>query len=282
VINNRILILGASGFIGNALYKELLSYFDVYGTYCNQDGLYCDNQVFFRFTSETDSITPLLEKIQPRFIISAFSAEGTAMLKTQNELISYCATRPLSNVLYMSDWSVFDARQRFPSYENDKPYSVSVSGKQHIAIEKLLQEQLPFQTTILRLPFVLGTNAPLMIQLRQAIKKSMAFEVFPKMIISVTTEDKMAQQLHYILNKEKTGIFHLASQDVVHYDDLFNEIASKISNRMPIFKKVFSKNVDEYQAILPKENVLPLPYQITVTEVIEICTLNEEIITFKN
>ena len=31
---NTILILGASGFIGNVLYKELLSYFDVYGTYC--------------------------------------------------------------------------------------------------------------------------------------------------------------------------------------------------------------------------------------------------------
>ncbi|HPE83401.1 MAG TPA: dTDP-4-dehydrorhamnose reductase, partial [Aequorivita sp.] len=32
-MGNRILILGGSGFLGNALYKELLSYFDVHCTY---------------------------------------------------------------------------------------------------------------------------------------------------------------------------------------------------------------------------------------------------------
>ena len=34
----RILILGASGFIGNALYKELNSYYDTFGTYFSKKG----------------------------------------------------------------------------------------------------------------------------------------------------------------------------------------------------------------------------------------------------
>ncbi len=53
---NKILILGASGFIGNALYKELLSYFDVYGTYASQEGLYGDNQVFYKYRVEDDAL----------------------------------------------------------------------------------------------------------------------------------------------------------------------------------------------------------------------------------
>ena len=44
----RILILGASGFIGNALYKELNSYYDTFGTYFNTRG-YKDNRHFFQF-----------------------------------------------------------------------------------------------------------------------------------------------------------------------------------------------------------------------------------------
>ena len=31
---HRILILGASGFLGQAIYKELYAYYNTFGTYC--------------------------------------------------------------------------------------------------------------------------------------------------------------------------------------------------------------------------------------------------------
>ena len=114
------------------------------------------------------------------------------------------------------------------------------------------------------------------------MKHHAVFEVFPKHIISITTEDKIAQQVHYIINKNLTGIFHLASNDVIHHDDLFTEIATKIGRKMPIFKSVYSSNEDLYRAILPRDNKLPETLQITVSEVIDSCTLHEEIVTFKN
>ena len=46
----RILILGASGFLGNAIYKELLSYFDVSGTYYSSGDQFDDNQVFHQYS----------------------------------------------------------------------------------------------------------------------------------------------------------------------------------------------------------------------------------------
>jgi len=68
---------------------------------------------------------------------------------------------------------------------------------------------------------------------------------------------------------------------MIHHEDLFREITSKIGDNMPIFKSVFSSNEDRYKAILPKMNKLPRQYQITVSEVIEESSLNEEIASVK-
>lgn len=281
-VHNRILILGASGFIGNALYKDLLSYFDVFGTYCNQHQHYEDNQVFYRFCVEEDSIAPILENVQPRFIVVSLAGNYIDRLKMLRELCLYVEQFPESRILYFSSSEIFDGQRNFPGYEYDKPNAESMFGKFNISAEKILQEQLPFQTMILRLPLVLGVNSPTIIQLRQSMRHQATFEIYPKHIVSVTTEDKIAQQVHYIINKNLTGIFHLSSSDVIHHDDLFTEIASKIGYKMPIFKKVYSSNDDLYRAILSKDNTLPETLQINVAEVIEACTLNEEIVTFKN
>ena len=281
-IHNRILIVGASGFIGNAIYKDLLSYFDVFGTYCTQHSTYKNNQVFYKYCVEEDRIYPILEEVKPRFIVVSLSGNYIEQLKMLREICFYAEQFPESRILYFSSFEAFSGQRKFPAYEYDIPVAESSFGRFSISAEKILQEQLPMQTSIARLPLVLGVNSPTLIQLRESMKHHAAFEVFPKHIISVTTEDKIAQQTHYIINKNLTGIFHLASNDVIHHDDLFTEIAVKIGRKMPIFKSVYSSNEDLYRAILPRDNKLPEALQINVSEVIDACTLNEEIVTFKN
>ena len=129
---------------------------------------------------------------------------------------------------------------------------------------------------------VLGFHSPRILQLRQAIKYKATFEIYPNLTISATTVDKVAQQIHYIISKKLDGIFHLASDDMVHHDDLFRDITSKIGDKKPIFKNVFRRSKNEYLAILPKKNKLPKQYRISVAKVIEDSTLSEEITTFKN
>ncbi len=279
---HTILILGASGFIGNALYHELLSYFSTYGTYCTQEGLYGDNQVFFKFCAEKDTVTEILAEVQPSVIISALDGQFKALLNTHREIATYVAERHHSRVLFLSSAEVFDGLYQFPSYENDTPKAESDYGRYKLAVEKLLLEQIPAQTTILRLPMVLGVTSPRLIQLRQASKHKAAFEVYPNQIISITTADKVAQQVHFIVNQHLDGIFHLASEDVIHHEDLFRELCEKLGDEPPIFKSVFQRNEDSYLAILPKKNKLPKSYRITVAEVIDACTLKEEISTFRS
>ena len=279
---NRVLIIGASGYIGNVIYRELLSYFKTFGTYCSSYKEFKDNKVFFKFCVEEDSILSILEKTKPSIIISSLRGDFKSQYKVHQDICNYLEKNQNCRLLFLSSASIFDGKFELPSYEFDKPEANSEYGKFKISVEKLILETIPAQVAILRLPMVLGVNSPRLIQLRQAIKNKVNFEVYPNLIISLTTADKIAQQVHYIINKKLDGIFHLASNDMVHHEDLFREITEKISEETPIFKSVFSRNEDSYLAILPKKNKLPEQYRITVAEVIDDCTLNEEIVSYKN
>jgi len=57
----KILILGGSGFIGHALYKELCNYYDTYGTYCSAHRTFEDNQHFYSYDMQDDDIVKLLQ-----------------------------------------------------------------------------------------------------------------------------------------------------------------------------------------------------------------------------
>ncbi len=277
----RILILGGSGFIGNAIYKELLSYFEVHCTYCKQLGAFSENQVFHNFCVEENSMLLLLNKIQPTIIISAINGDFKSQFEAHQQIVNYALINEDCSVFYISSSEVFDGKFRHPSYENDVTLSETASGKFKISVEKLFLETIPQQTAIIRLPMVLGINSPEILHLRQCIRHQATFEVFPNLIITTTTINKVCQQIHYIINQSLRGIFHLASNDMVHHEDLFREITSKMGDKMPIFKSVFSSNEDRYNVILPKENKLPNLNQITVSQVIEECSLNEEIISIK-
>jgi dTDP-4-dehydrorhamnose reductase len=281
-LSNRILILGASGFIGRSIYLELQSYFDVYGTYATNDDEYAENQVYFKYCLEEDNLDTILKKVKPAIIISSLRGGYELQLTAHEQLCDYLNDNHHIKIIYLSSMNVFDGKFKLPSYENDKVLAESDYGKFKISVERMLLKNIPAQTVILRLPIVLGIHSPRILQLRQAIKHKAAFEVYPNLTISITTADKVAQQIHYIISKELDGVFHLASDDMVHHEDLFREITSKMGDKTPIFKSVYRRNDEEYLAILPKKNKLPKNYRISVAEVVEDSTLSEEIATFKN
>ena len=279
---DTILILGASGFIGNVLYKELNSYFEIYGTYFSENSFYAENHVFRKYDVAKDDITEILSIVQPTVIISALRGDYKDQFHAHKAMAKYVKTHHHCRLLYLSSVNVFDGKFELPSYETDKPLAESEYGKFKLSVEKMLKEHIPAQLAILRLPMVLGVNSPRIMQLRQAMKHQAAFEVYPNLIISITTADKIAQQVHYIINQLLDGVFHLASTDMVHHEDLFKEISENLGDETPVFQRVYQRNEDSYLAILPKYNTLPKNYEITVSEVIESCTLKDEITTLKN
>ena len=274
---NRILILGASGFIGNTIYKELTSYFDVYGTYHTANKALDYNNVMFKFNVEKDNINDTLNKVNPNYIISSLRGPFKDQLRVHQETLNYTLSAVNCKIIYLSTVNVFDGKGKFPSYENDSLLAVSQYGKYKVRQEKAINKLPNSKFAILRLPLVLGVNSPRIIQLKEASKNKTDFEVYPNLIISVTTANKIAQQVHYIINKNLNGIFHLSSNNMIHHLELFEELSKKLELNHFVFKNTYTSNKDRYLAILAKHNKLPKNYQINISQVIEDCVLKEEI-----
>jgi dTDP-4-dehydrorhamnose reductase len=116
---------------------------------------------------------------------------------------------------------------------------------------------------------VFGWNSPRIQELRQLIADKESVEIFPNLIMNVTLDKKVTQQIHYIINRNKHGIFHLGSTDLVHHDEFIKNIIAFMTDGQVLLKHVFTTNEDRYLAVLPKYNKLPKHLQITSDKVLE-------------
>tara|TARA_R110002049_G_scaffold39786_1_gene122079 strand:- start:284 stop:1114 length:831 start_codon:yes stop_codon:yes gene_type:complete len=265
---NKILIIGASGFIGNAIYKELCAFYDTYGTYCFTEKEFKENGQFFEYDVEQTDIYELLERIKPDYIISAIRGNFTAQVLAHQHIVEYISTYKCK-LLYLSSANVFDAYSKYPSYELDKTLSLSIYGRLKIKIENMLLRLPKSKAIIVRLPMVFGNNSPRIKEIKTLLNAKEPIEVFPNLIFNVTHIEKLTQQIHYIINQNKTGIFHLGSNDLVHHEDFTKDIIKKIGLYNPIYKRVYTSNEDRYLAVLPKSNKLPKHLRTTYQDTID-------------
>lgn len=266
---HRILILGASGFIGNAIYKELCSYFKTFGTYRVSHKIYKNNNHFLQYNVEEDDVYEVLEATKPSIIISALRGDFNAQTIAHQHIAEYVLDHDCK-IIFLSSSNVFDAYSKYPSYELDKTLSGSVYGHFKIKIENMLLRLPKKKTAIVRLPMVLGTQSPRIKDIKQHLEDKTAIEIFPNIIMNVTTDSKVTQQIHYIINRNKSGVFHLGSTDLVHHDEYIKDIVNQITTKNGvIYKHVYTTNEDRYLAVLPKFNKLPKHLQVTSQEVLQ-------------
>ncbi|WP_238857861.1 sugar nucleotide-binding protein [Poritiphilus flavus] len=264
----KILILGASGFIGNAIYKELCNYYDTYGTYCNARRTFEHNGQFFRYDMEEDDIVRILESVQPQIIISAVRGNFAAQIQAHQHMLEYLVKNPC-RLYFLSSANVFDAYSKYPSYEYDKTLSESVYGRLKIKIENMLLRLPKSKMAILRVPMVFGNTSPRVKEIKRAIWNNEPVEVFPNLVMNVTNDDKLTQQIHYLINRDKGGVYHLGSNDLVHHEDFIKEVVERIGHFTPIYKRVFTTNEERYLAVLPRDNQLPKNLQMGYQEIID-------------
>ncbi|GGE14718.1 sugar nucleotide-binding protein [Psychroflexus salis] len=264
----KILILGVSGFLGKNLYKELYPYFDVYGTYCTSTQKLEKNKQFFLWNAEQELPGLLLDKLKPDLIISAFRSDFSAQVYAHFDIINYLVANN-KKLIYISSSNVFDAFTNYPSYEYDKTLSQSKYGLFQIKIENALLRLPNHLYNIVRIPMIFGYNSPKINEIKCLYELNQPLEVFPNVVINATVHSKFTQQIHYIINRNKQGVFHLGSTDLIHHNELIEEICNVLQLKNPIFKQVYNSNEDRFIAVIPKDNLLPKNLQISIEEVIE-------------
>ena len=243
-------------------------YYDTYGTY-HTGRIYSDNKHFIKFDLEQDDVSELLKRLKPSIVISALRGPFSDQLEAHQLMVEYAAASGCK-LVFLSSANVFDAFSHYPSYENDKTLSESIYGKLKIRCETALMRNLPEkQYAIIRLPMVFGIQSPRLREIKTALLLNEPIEVFPHLIINTTTQVKFSQQLHYIINRKLSGIFHVGSSDLIHHKEFVHEMVTMLDlKRKPMYKNVYTSNFDRYLAVLPRDNKLPKHLAITNEEVV--------------
>lgn len=265
---HRVLILGASGFLGNAIYKELCSYFKTFGTYNTENKLFEKNNHFFQYNVEEDDVFEILKALKPTIVISSLRGDFLAQVIAHKHITEYLKLNRQCKLIFLSSANVFDGYSKYPSYETDKTLSHSVYGHFKIKIENMLMRLPKKQIVIIRLPMVFGVQSPRIQELKMYINECKPVEVFPNLIMNVSTDSILTQQIHYIINRNKTGIFHLGSKDLVHHDEFIEDIIKTLDIKKYTLKQVFTTNDERYLAVLSKYNLLPKHLQFSSQEIL--------------
>ena len=269
----RILILGGSGFIGGALYRELSPFFNTHATFATNNASFEKNQKFHQFDMEQENITVLLENLKPTVIISAVRGNFDAQVAMHFGIIHYLLQNKCK-LIFLSSANVFDAFTNYPSYEYDKTLSLSIYGRFKIKIENALLRLPNDKYVIARLPMVFGANSPRVLEIKRQLKENQAIEVFSNVVVNAALEAKLTQQIHYIVNRNRRGVFHLGSNDLVHHSDLVLDICEMLGEQKPLLKNVYDSNFDRFLAVLPKDNLLPQNLQISIQDVVNGTRIN--------
>lgn len=225
------------------------------------------------YNLEEDDIVEVLESVKPQVIISALRGNFAALIIAHEHIMEYVIKQDCK-IYFISSANVFDAYSKYPSYEMDKTLSESIYGRLKIRIENMLLRLPKEKMAILRVPMVFGNSSPRIRNMKKAIIENEPVEVFPNLILNVTNDDKITQQIHYLINRNKTGIYHLGSNDLTHHEDFIKEVLERVGNFNPILKRVYTTNEDRYLAVLPKTNKLPKNLQYTYQDIIDHHVLN--------
>lgn len=263
----KILIFGGSGFLGNALYKELSSYYDTYATF-HSNSVFEKNKKFYEFNYETEPVEILLNNLKPDIIISAVRGNFNSQVPFHLHIIDWIQQHK-SKLIFLSSANVFDSFTNYPSYEYDKTFSESVYGRFKIKIENALLRIPPKYYVIARIPMIFGHGSERVNELKMLHQLKSPIEVFPNVVINATTLSKFTQQVHYIINRNKKGVYHLGSKDLTHHFDLIKDICKKLNLNNTTFKQIYDSNNDRYLAVIPRDNLLPQNLQINIIDVVD-------------
>lgn len=268
----RILVLGGSGLVGNAIFNELNknSNYKIFGTYYKN----LSNDNFLKLNIDnSDEIDCILNSLQPEIIVSCLRGDFNKQLALHKKAVKYLKETN-GKLYFFSTANVFDNDLSKIHYEDDLPDSHTDYGKYKIECEKVITEALENNAVILRIPQVWGKNCPRLTELLNSLHDNKEIEIFPELIHTTILDVTIARQLSYIIDKNYTGIFHLTADDIINYKEFYCRLITGLGYDTANVKDCF--DLKGYFALLSKrKNEFPDSLRISNEDVIKYLTQKE-------
>lgn len=229
-----ILILGASGTVGSAVFKQLSRDRNskIAGTCFS--AVQENNSALIRFSVEfPDDICSILKHVRPDVVISSLRGDYDKQLITHENVAKYLMTDG-GRLIYLSTANVFDGSCDYPHYEEDARISVSDYGRFKIQCEDLLRNRMGSRAILLRLPFVWGRNSPRLQQVTAGCETGQ-LEVYTDFSSNHVSDIQIAETIQWIINENKNGIFHVGTSDVIGYQNFIEQVIAAMGMKRPEF-----------------------------------------------
>lgn len=206
----KILILGASGTIGSAIFKSASHKYQCWGTYNKNVPLDLNSESIVQWSIEdTATLTHLLEDVSPDVVISSLSGDFEMQLSAHRHIANFLRKTEASMV-FVSTANVFDGAVDKPHTELDAPYPVSRYGKFKLECEQLLQLSLDERCLIIRIPKIMTED----------VASNLIFgePVYRNLYASFNTPQNVANAIIKCIQVRKHGVVHVSSYDFMSAD----------------------------------------------------------------
>lgn len=221
----RVLIIGASGFLGTELNKtfKLDSSYEVFGTYSKTT----EHNLEFLAVTDLESINKIFLKIQPDIVIITAALTNVEYCETNIEetykinvlgienIVKACKQYK-SRVIYVSTEYVFDGIDG-PYDEKSKVNTINYYGETKLLGEKIIQSELE-DYLIVRTTVVYGWNLDsknFIMQLIKNLSENKIMKVPMDQISSPTYCPNISKMIKECCDKDISGILNLAGNDIM-------------------------------------------------------------------
>lgn len=268
----RILLLGATGFIGRTVFSVLKEGgHEIYGT-CHSKKPEADfTDCIFPFDVEApETIASILKSVEPEIIISSLRGDFSCQLSLHKALADYVNQNKKRKLIFISTANIFDNDLNSPHTEADEPNAESDYGLYKTECENLLREALATQAVIIRIPSVWDKSCPRIKQLIAYKEQGKSLQMWDNLMMNYATPTQIANSISYIIEINLTGIFHVGTKDMMKYWDFYKEVMRRLHLAAP---EIAMEHLDKtyYQAVLPTRTDLPEELQMTVENVLAAC-----------
>lgn len=264
----KILVLGASGFIGTAICEKLSGEHEVYGTYYSNKTR-PEGTMMLKFDiANIDQLKNILDTVEPDVVISSLRGDFVHQLEAHRALAHYLDHHGI-RLFYLSTANVFDAVTNKPHVESDSLESISDYGKFKIKCETMLRETMGPLVTILRLPMVFGKNAKRVLEIKDGLKKGGSLIMYSDFYLNFHSDVLLAEQIDYLIEKNVEGILHLGSYDVVAYKTMMSLLIKALGYEGIRFQFERIQDQPYYLALTTEKNILPIDLIYSVEQVVD-------------
>jgi dTDP-4-dehydrorhamnose reductase len=261
----KILIIGASGFVGEKLYTVLSRKFEVIGTYSTKK----KNNFEQLDMSDRQSVIELISKIKPNVVIHTagitnvdFFEDNPEEIQRVNKkgtknMIDACL-KTNSRLIYISTDYVFDG-EKGDYTEEDKPNPINAYGKAKLEEEELVKKS-ELKILILRIAVPYGYNSSYDKQTFEKwiinnLKNNKEIRVIDDQFNTPTLIDDIANAVKKLIELNKIGIYHVTGPETISRYDFAFKVAEIFELSKDLIKRAKTKDLN-WKAKRPKNSSL--------------------------